>query len=68
VQWNPPSIVSHDQAGMRLLDTARAAQIGTFHINADTNGAFVRFEVLKSPDGGPAMTRDPYVRRFAASK
>jgi hypothetical protein len=68
VQWNPPFVVTHDQKGVRLIDTERAGKIGTSDIDAETDGAFVRFDILKSPGGGPAFIRDPYVRRFGVSK
>jgi hypothetical protein len=48
------------------VDKERAAKIGRFHIDAETDGASVRFDILKSPVGGPRPTRDPYVRRFGA--
>jgi hypothetical protein len=68
VQWHPPSIVGRDEKGVRLIDTERAGKIGTFQIGADTNGAFVRFNVFKSAGKGPRLTLDPYVRRFGVSK
>jgi hypothetical protein len=68
VQWHPPSVVTRDQKGVREIDTERAGKIGTSHIDAETDGAFVRFDIVKSPDGGPAFIRDPYVRRFGVSK
>jgi hypothetical protein len=68
VEWNPPSVISREEKGIRSIDTERAGKIGTSRINAETDGAFVRFDILKSPGGGPAFIRDPYERRFGVSK
>ena len=64
VQWSPPSVVDIDEAGRRRIDTEAAAKVGTFQIEAETNGAFVRFDIMKSPEGGPRLTRNPYAQRF----
>lgn len=67
VQWAPPSIVIKDKMGTRSIDTKSAAKIGTFHIEAETNGSFVRFDIIKSPEFGPRLTRNPYEQRFGTS-
>jgi hypothetical protein len=68
VQWIPPSLVITEESGLQSTDIVAEAKIGTFHINAETDGTYVRFDILKSPGGGPRDTRDPYVRRFGVAK
>lgn len=66
--WRPPSVVGKDKEGRGFVKTDVAAKIGTFEIYADTDGAFVRFHIVKSVSGGPRLVRDPYVQRFSPPK
>jgi hypothetical protein len=66
--WRPPSVVGKDKEGRGFIKTDVAAKIGTFEIYADTDGAFVRFDIVKSAGVGPMLVRDPYVQRFSPPK
>lgn len=61
--WAPPSIVSFED-GKKKLDMDAAKALGTYEIDADTDGRFVSFEIHKYK-GGPASPRAD-VNRFDA--
>ena len=65
--WQPPSVVYRDKKGRRVVKTDVAAKIGTFEIYADTDGAFVRFDIIKFVRG-PVSTYDPYIQRFSSAE
>jgi len=65
--WCPPSAVGKDKKGRKSISTHVTAKIGTFQIEADTDGRFVRFDIKKA-GGGPRLVRDPYVQRFSPPK
>ena len=61
--WAPPSIVSYVDNGRKRIDLDAAdKQIGTYHVEAETDGRFVRFVIRKyrGGSGDPA----PDVNRF----
>jgi len=61
--WAPPSIVSYVDNGRKRIDLdAAGKQIGTYHVEAETDGRFVRFVIRKylGGSGDPA----PDVNRF----
>lgn len=66
--WRPPSVVGKDKEGRGFIKTDVASKIGTFEIYADTDGAFIRFDIVKSAGVGPMLVRDPYVQRFSPPK
>lgn len=65
--WSPPSAVDKDKEGRRIINTDVAAKIGTFEINAETDGGFVRFDIIKAARG-PVFYHYPYIERFPKTK
>lgn len=65
--WRPPSVVYRDKKGRRNIRMDVAAKIGTFRIEAETDGGFVRFDIVKAVRG-PVSTYDPYMQRFPKPK
>jgi hypothetical protein len=67
VSWQLPSVVYRDQQGRKLLSTTKASEIGACQVDADTDGRFVRFDIVKFPKG-PRSYFDPYEKRFSPEK
>jgi hypothetical protein len=68
-QWQPPSVVIEEPGrSWWSVDPKQAAKLGTSRISAETDGAYVRFDIIKATGGGPRAIRDPYVRRFGVSQ
>jgi hypothetical protein len=64
VTWSLESVI-RKYKGQDVVDVAKACEIGTTSVEAETDGRFVRFEIRKEVGGrGP----DPYVERFDADK
>jgi hypothetical protein len=66
VTWQIESVLVEDEKGNTLLDLSKAAKLGTWHVEAETNGKYVRFNIEKETEG--PMSPDPYVERFDTAK
>lgn len=62
LSWSPPATVVTDENGSRGVSSLKGGELGTSSISANTNGRFIRFDILKN-DGGPSMI-NPFVKRF----
>jgi len=68
VQWQPASVVIEEPGrSWWSVDPEEAGRVGTHLISAETDGAYVRFDVVKATGGGPRTFYDPYARRFDVS-
>jgi hypothetical protein len=65
--WLTKSVGTTDSSGKKCADLSKAEENGAITVQAETDGRFVRFEVIKYA-GGPAMYLDPYVERFNLSQ
>ncbi|MHC4529652.1 MAG: hypothetical protein ACYTEX_25375 [Planctomycetota bacterium] len=65
--WQPPSISVMGADGKTATSVRRGWEIGTRRIEADTDGRFVRFDIVKCVKGA-AVFADPYVERFKPAK
>ncbi|MBN1506836.1 MAG: hypothetical protein JW955_08320 [Sedimentisphaerales bacterium] len=65
--WAPPSTVSRDEEGKKCISMETAAQLGTYHIEAETDGRFVRFVIRKylGGTGDPSPEADRFAPRAA---
>jgi hypothetical protein len=52
--------------GKSCIDPYKAGEIGTTYVEAETDGRFVRFEIIKSPGAVNPASYDPYIERFGA--
>ncbi len=68
VTWLIDSLVVTDEKGKKMLDLSKAGDIGITNIEAETDGTFVRFEIVKSPGAVKIAYFDPYVERFGPAK
>ena len=68
VTWGIDSLIIIDSTGRRTLNLAKAGEIGTTHVDAETDGRFVRFEITKCPGAVKAAFFDPYVERFSSAE
>jgi len=68
VTWGIDSLITMDSTGRRTLNLAKAGEIGTTHVDAETDGRFVRFEITKCPGAVKAAFFDPYEERFGQPK
>jgi len=66
VTWAIDSLHTIDDKGQKVLDLVRAGEAGTTHVDAETDGRFVRFEVIKCPGAVGNAYFDPYVERFSS--
>jgi hypothetical protein len=63
--WLPPSAVRQDEQGRLIGSGVEEEKLGTMGaVTAETDGSFVRFEIVKYL-GGPRSYEDPYQNRFA---
>lgn len=67
MSWYADSVIRTDHEGKKLLSLAKASKIGTKRVTAETDGRFVRFEIVKCIKG-PRAAPDPYVERFKPAK
>jgi hypothetical protein len=63
--WPTTSVRTTDSNGKRCISYVQAQKNGAIHARAETDGRFIRFEIIKYA-GGPAIFSDPYVKRFQA--
>ena len=68
ITWSIDSLITIDSSGRKAIDLSKARKIGTKHINAETDGRFVRFEIIKCPGAVKAAFFDPYEERFRPTK
>jgi len=61
--WFPPAAVTTDSKGRKALVGAVAENIGADHIDADTDGRLIRFDIRKF-SAGSGSSGDPYQERF----
>jgi hypothetical protein len=66
VTWQIESALIEDEKGNTLLDLSKAAKVGTWHVEAETNGKYVRFNIEKETED--PVSPDPYVERFRPTK
>jgi hypothetical protein len=62
VSWPIESVLVRDANGKEAMSHAKAVEVGTVSVEAETDGRFVRFELRKHVDA-PGVR--PFVRRFA---
>jgi hypothetical protein len=67
VSWGVRGITRTDEDGKRYLDLAKAAQIGTSSVEAETDGRFTTFRIWKERNAKSSCP-DPYVERFKPVK
>jgi len=63
VIWAIDSVIVKEPDGRKATSLPKVWEIGTSSVEAETNGAFIRFEIIKSP-GDKRASYDPYEKRF----
>ncbi|HUW20717.1 MAG TPA: hypothetical protein VMW16_15575 [Sedimentisphaerales bacterium] len=63
VSWQIESVVTTGKDGKKRVDLKKAGEIGTTSVEGETDGRFVKFEIVKCP-GAVKSGFDPYVERF----
>jgi len=67
VSWGVESVKIRAKDGKRCIDLRKAWKLGATHVEVETDGRFVKFEIVKQVKG-PRAFPDPYVERFSTSK
>ncbi len=62
VMWSIESVVGTDEKGNTYRNGVKAEQLGTWHVTAETDGRFVRFDILKFVNSPTQL--DPCMERF----
>jgi hypothetical protein len=62
VTWQIDSVLREDEKGNTYRNGVKAAELGTWHVVAETNGRYVRFDIQKFVDA--PMRLDPCAKRF----
>ncbi len=68
IVWLTKSVGTTDRNGKKTADLRRAGENGAVGIEAETDGRFVRFEIIKCPGAVKAAYFDPYEERFKSYK
>jgi len=63
VSWLLKSVATTDRNGKKCINLVKACERGAIRVKAETDGRFVRFEIVKCVSG-PRSAPDPYVERF----
>jgi len=64
VSWPIESVKFIDKHGNKCIDLHKAGEIGTTSVEAETDGRFVKFALIKEIEGAGVK---PFVRRFSSS-
>lgn len=67
ISWLLESVATTDKSGKKCIDLVKAWEKGAKRVKAETDGRFVRFEIVKCVKG-PRNAPDPYIERFTPSK
>jgi len=65
--WLTKSVGTADPNGKKCANLSQAEKNGAIEVETETDGTFVRFDIVKY-SGGPAAYLDPYVARFGLSQ
>lgn len=63
--WLTNGVAMKDKKGKRCANLTNASKNGAISVEAETNGRFVKFEIIKCVES-PAANVDPYVKRFSS--
>lgn len=66
ITWAIDSLQTIDSKGRKVLDLVKAGKVGATHVEAETDGRFVRFEIVKCPGAVKRAFFDPYTTRFSS--
>jgi hypothetical protein len=67
VVWLTKSVGTIDKHGKKCANLTNASKNGAIDVQAETNGIFVKFNIIKCVEG-PKSYLDPYVQRFDPEK
>ena len=67
ISWSLERVIVIDKDGKKCMSLSEAGKIGTSGVEAETDGRFVRFEIIKSPGAVKNAYFDPYIERFSSS-
>lgn len=64
ISWVLERVAVIDKDGKTCISLSEAGKIGTTGVEAETDGRFVKFEIIKNPGAVKNAFFDPYVERF----